>query len=91
MKAKGQHFHARSWDIGGKPRGRTLYLDSDFLAYEDSGRIGKSIKDSVPDIVDDAFEFDPLTLLAKIGASFVPGVGGKKSAVCGEDLEGKEA
>ena len=43
------------------------------------------------DIVNDAFELNAFTLLAKVGAAFVPGVGGKKSAVCSEDLECEEA
>ena len=72
----------------GKPGRRTLYLDSDFLSYDDSGWIIESVKDPLSDVIDDAFEFDAFTPLGKVGAPLIPGVGVKKSAVCGEDLEG---
>lgn len=88
LKTKGQDLHAGSWEIGGKPWGRAVRLDSDFLADDNSGRISKAIKDSLVDVVDDTFELDALALLAKVGAAFVPGVGREKGSVGSDDLIG---
>jgi hypothetical protein len=49
------------------------------------------IEDSSSDIVDKAFEFDGLTLLAEVSAALVVGVGGKEGAIGGEDSEGEKA
>ncbi|MFH1627970.1 MAG: hypothetical protein ABIE47_04525, partial [Pseudomonadota bacterium] len=81
LKTKGQDLHSGSWEIGGKPWGRAVCLDSDLFSNDDSGWISKAIKDSVPDVVDDAFELNALALLAKVGAAFVPGVGREKGSV----------
>lgn len=49
------------------------------------------MKYSLPDVVNDAFEFDRFTLVTKVGAAFVPGISGEKSAICSENIEGKKA
>lgn len=46
------------------------------------------MKYSLSDVVNDAFEFDTFTLVTKVGAAFVPGIGVKESAICSEDFEG---
>ena len=86
VKAKGQNLHLWSLNIRGKPGRRAVYLDANFLVDNDSGRISEAVNDPLPDVIDDAFELDELTLLTEIGAAFVPGIGGEKSAIGGKDL-----
>ena len=90
LKAKGQDFHFGSLNIRGESGRRALCSDADFLADENSSRISKAIKDFLSDVLDDTLELDAVTLLTEIGASFIPGIGGKKGAVGRQDLKGEE-
>jgi hypothetical protein len=90
VKAKGQNLNLWSLNIRGKSGRRTVCPDADFLVDNDSGRISEAVNDPLPDIIDDAFELDDLTFLTKIGAAFVPSIGGEKGSVGRHDLIGEE-
>jgi hypothetical protein len=90
VKAKCQNLNLWSLNIRWKPVRRTVCLDANFLVDNDSGRISEAVNDPLPDVIDDAFELDELTLLTEIGAAFVPSIGGEKGSVGSHDLIGEE-
>lgn len=90
LKAKGQDFHSGSFKLRGESGRRAICSDADFLADNDSSRISESIKNPVSNVIDDTAELDELALLTEIGASFIPGIGGEKGAVGGQDLKGEQ-
>jgi len=80
-----------SFDIGWKALAGALGEDSHFLAGEESGRICKAVKNPLTDALDNVFELDKFTILAKVRAAFVSGIGRKKGPVGCNDFKRKKA
>jgi len=87
-QGEGEHFDLGSFLVLGESGGRAFDFDADIFAGDDVCWVLKSIGDSAPDVVDDAFELDELAVRAEIGAAFVTGVGGEKGSVGSDDLVG---
>jgi hypothetical protein len=66
---------------------RALCEYANLFSGDKSCWISKTVKDSLPDITNDAFELDGLAFLAEIGAALVPGICGEEGPISGDDLK----